>query len=292
MTVSTNVPAAAIPPDGRVVSKSEERRVIFASSLGTVFEWYDFYLYATLAPFFAALFFPQGNDTAALLVGVRDLRRRLPGAPLRRARLRAHRRPGRPQVHLPGHHRRHGRLDRSRSACCRPTTTIGIARADPARGPAAAPGPRARRRVRRRRDLRGRARPARQARLRHELDPDHRDARLLPVAARDRRLPRRASTPTAFKSWGWRIPFLVSLVLLPSRSTSGSSSNESPLFQRMKAAGKGSKAPLHGELPALPEQQDRAARAVRGDRRPGRRLVHGPVLRAVLPDRSRSRSTT
>jgi len=46
---------------------TEERKVIFASSLGTVFEWYDFYLYATLAPFFAALFFPQGNQTAALL---------------------------------------------------------------------------------------------------------------------------------------------------------------------------------------------------------------------------------
>lgn len=45
----------------------EEKRVIFASSLGTVFEWYDFYLYATLAPFFAALFFPPGNETAALL---------------------------------------------------------------------------------------------------------------------------------------------------------------------------------------------------------------------------------
>ena len=45
----------------------EERRVIIASSVGTVFEWYDFYLYATLAPFFAALFFPKGNDTAALL---------------------------------------------------------------------------------------------------------------------------------------------------------------------------------------------------------------------------------
>src|SRR5215217_4721880 len=52
---------------GQVVSKEEERRVIFASSLGTVFEWYDFYLYATLAPFFAALFFPPGNETAALL---------------------------------------------------------------------------------------------------------------------------------------------------------------------------------------------------------------------------------
>ena len=46
---------------------TEERKVIFASSLGTVFEWYDFYLYATLAPFFAALFFPAGNETAALL---------------------------------------------------------------------------------------------------------------------------------------------------------------------------------------------------------------------------------
>src|ERR1700752_2666563 len=45
----------------------EEKKVIFASSLGTVFEWYDFYLYATLAPFFAALFFPSGNETAALL---------------------------------------------------------------------------------------------------------------------------------------------------------------------------------------------------------------------------------
>jgi MFS family permease len=47
--------------------RPEEKRVIFASSLGTVFEWYDFYLYATLAPFFAALFFPKGNATAALL---------------------------------------------------------------------------------------------------------------------------------------------------------------------------------------------------------------------------------
>src|ERR1700685_3723655 len=46
---------------------AEERRVIFASSLGTVFEWYDFYIYATLAPFFATLFFPKGNATAALL---------------------------------------------------------------------------------------------------------------------------------------------------------------------------------------------------------------------------------
>lgn len=50
-----------------LVSRAEERRVIVASSIGTVFEWYDFYLYAVLAPFFAKLFFPPDNDTAALL---------------------------------------------------------------------------------------------------------------------------------------------------------------------------------------------------------------------------------
>jgi len=55
------------PAHVQLSTRGEERRVIFASSLGTVFEWYDFYLYATLAPFFAAVFFPTGNATAALL---------------------------------------------------------------------------------------------------------------------------------------------------------------------------------------------------------------------------------
>src|SRR5262245_10632832 len=64
---SKRMAMAATAGSGQVVSREEERRVIFASSLGTVFEWYDFYLYATLAPFFAALFFPPGNETAALL---------------------------------------------------------------------------------------------------------------------------------------------------------------------------------------------------------------------------------
>ncbi len=50
-----------------LVSNAEKRRVIVASSAGTVFEWYDFYLYAVLAPFFAKLFFPPENETAALL---------------------------------------------------------------------------------------------------------------------------------------------------------------------------------------------------------------------------------
>jgi MFS family permease len=59
--------AATAAPAGGALSGAEIRKVIFASSLGTVFEWYDFYIYATLAPFFATLFFPKGNATAALL---------------------------------------------------------------------------------------------------------------------------------------------------------------------------------------------------------------------------------
>ncbi len=57
------MPVGVAPP----IDAAAERRVIIASSVGTVFEWYDFYLYAILAPFFAALFFPPGNQTAALL---------------------------------------------------------------------------------------------------------------------------------------------------------------------------------------------------------------------------------
>ena len=46
------------------------RRVIVASALGTLFEWYDFYLYGSLAVFFGKKFFPAGNDTAQLLASL------------------------------------------------------------------------------------------------------------------------------------------------------------------------------------------------------------------------------
>src|SRR5438046_6385978 len=38
-----------------------------ASAAGTIIEWYDFYLYATLTPFLAPIFFPSDNPTASLL---------------------------------------------------------------------------------------------------------------------------------------------------------------------------------------------------------------------------------
>jgi len=45
-------------------------QVIAASSAGTLIEWYDFYLYGTLAVFFSSLFYPKGNDTANLLASL------------------------------------------------------------------------------------------------------------------------------------------------------------------------------------------------------------------------------
>jgi len=42
-------------------------KVIFSSSLGTLIEWYDFYIFGMLAKTISIQFFPEGNDTAALL---------------------------------------------------------------------------------------------------------------------------------------------------------------------------------------------------------------------------------
>jgi hypothetical protein len=41
--------------------------VISASSVGTLIEWYDFYIFGSLAAILSTQFFPQDNPTAALL---------------------------------------------------------------------------------------------------------------------------------------------------------------------------------------------------------------------------------
>ena len=45
-------------------------KIVVASSLGTVIEWYDFFLFASLTVFLASEFFPRDNPTAALLLSV------------------------------------------------------------------------------------------------------------------------------------------------------------------------------------------------------------------------------
>ena len=48
-------------------TRQSERKVILASSLGTVFEWYDFYLYGLLATVISAQFFSGVNETTGFI---------------------------------------------------------------------------------------------------------------------------------------------------------------------------------------------------------------------------------
>ncbi|MDY7226682.1 MFS transporter [Hyalangium rubrum] len=67
----TNNPAVPTPSPSDAAAvrpmTTEEKRVIFASSLGTVFEWYDFYLYGSLSAIIAKQFFSGVNPTAAFI---------------------------------------------------------------------------------------------------------------------------------------------------------------------------------------------------------------------------------
>lgn len=56
---ASHAPASAV---------SGTRRVVFAATLGTAFEWYDFFLYGTVAQVLAANFFPAGNSVASFLL--------------------------------------------------------------------------------------------------------------------------------------------------------------------------------------------------------------------------------
>ena len=54
-------------PQARRPMTAAERKVVLASSLGTVFEWYDFYLYGSLAPIIAKQFFTNLDPTSAFI---------------------------------------------------------------------------------------------------------------------------------------------------------------------------------------------------------------------------------
>ncbi len=60
------LPAGGLHAEPRPMSR-EEKKVIFASSLGTVFEWYDFYLYGSLAAIIAKQFFAGLDPNSAFI---------------------------------------------------------------------------------------------------------------------------------------------------------------------------------------------------------------------------------
>jgi MFS family permease len=61
--------ATAISGD-YVIDAKRDRLVIFASTLGTVFEWYDFFIYGTLAAIIGKQFFPAQSETAQFLLAL------------------------------------------------------------------------------------------------------------------------------------------------------------------------------------------------------------------------------
>lgn len=54
----------------QTLSRKEERQVVMASTLGTLFEWYDFFIYGSLAVFMSQVLFPQDNPTVSLLAAL------------------------------------------------------------------------------------------------------------------------------------------------------------------------------------------------------------------------------
>ena len=61
-------PAAPAPPAEHLVPKSTIWQVIVASAAGTMIEWYDFYIFGSLAAIISGTFFPQENPTAGFLL--------------------------------------------------------------------------------------------------------------------------------------------------------------------------------------------------------------------------------
>lgn len=62
-----SVGSAAVPAKSTAPMTAEEKKVIFASSLGTVFEWYDFYLYGTLAVIIGKQFFSALDPSSQVI---------------------------------------------------------------------------------------------------------------------------------------------------------------------------------------------------------------------------------
>ena len=220
----------------------DEKFVIFASSLGTIFEWYDFYLYAMLAPFFAALFFPPGNDTAALLSAFATYAAGFLMRPFGAHDLRPHRRSGRPQIHLPRHDHGDGRVDLPG----RPAADVRrhrLARADPAGDAAPCQG------LALGGEYGGAAtyvaehsRPGERGYATSWIQTTATLGFFLALIVIG--LCRVYMDAKVFAEWGWRIPFLVSLILLVFSVYIRLRLNEIADLPKMKEEGKGSKAPL------------------------------------------------
>jgi Arabinose efflux permease len=220
----------------------EEKKVIFASSLGTVFEWYDFYLYGSLAAFIGAAFFSEYPEATrnifALLAFAAGFLVRPFGALVfgRLGDLVGRKYTFLVTILIMG-------LSTFLVGLLPGSATIGIA----------APIILIILRMLQGLALGGEYGGA--ATYVAEHAPDDRRGYYTSWIQTTATLGlflslivilviQTSMGPDTFKAWGWRIPFLLSCVLLAISVWIRLSLNESPTFQRMKEEGKGSKAPL------------------------------------------------
>lgn len=220
---------------------SEEKKVIFSSSLGTVFEWYDFYLYGSLAAVISKQFFSGVNETTAFIFALMAFAAGFAVRPFgalffgRLGDLVGRKYTFLVTIVLMG-------LSTAIVGMLPSYSTIGIA------APIILVGLRL---------LQGLALGGEYggaATYVAEHAPNNKRGlftsyiqttatlglflSLLVILAC------RVVTGKDFEVWGWRIPFLISLLLLAVSVYIRSQLNESPAFKHMKAEGKASKAPL------------------------------------------------
>ncbi|PZU46749.1 MAG: MFS transporter [Sphingomonas sp.] len=224
------------------IDMKRDRLVIVASSLGTVFEWYDFFLYGILAALIGRLFFPIDNPTAATLASLATFGAGFGVRPI--------------GAMIFGHYG--DRIGRKYTFLITitlmggATAAIGLIPTYAQAGlwaPALLVGLRL---------LQGLALGGEYggaAIYVGEHAPKHRRGEytswiqisvaggfllcLLVVLAT-----RSVMTTEQFDAWGWRIPFLLSLLMLAISVYIRMQLSESPVFKEMKAAGKTSKNPI------------------------------------------------
>ena len=91
-----------------------------------------------------------------------------------------------------------------------------------------------------------------------------------------------AMTKEQFNEWGWRIPFLISIILVSISLYIRLKMKESPIFSELKSTGMTSAAAAQRRVWKVGQPQDRACLPLRRDRGARRGLVHRTVLRALL----------
>ncbi|WP_017664250.1 MFS transporter [Porphyrobacter sp. AAP82] len=219
-----------------------EKRVILASSLGTVFEWYDFYLYGLLATIISAQFFSGVNETTGFIFALAAFAAGFAVRPFGALVFgRLGDLVGRKYTFLVTM----GLMGAS-------TFTVGVLPSYASIG-VAAPIMLVLLRLMQGLALGGEYGGA--ATYVAEHAPDNKRglytsfiqttatlglfAALLVVIGT-----RTAIGEDAFKEWGWRVPFLVSAILLGVSMWIRMQLQESPVFQKMKEEGTNSKAPI------------------------------------------------